>query len=85
MQSIPILLTTFQGARKRRDVHEYSGYNCDVSSGDDKSTFVVCHRIDLLILKPKSTVSLNSGRDRHDYSYLKAAKDSSKNIFNSKS
>jgi hypothetical protein len=76
-----ILLSTFQGARKRRDVQEYSGYNCDVSSGDDKSTFVVSHRIDLLILKPKSTVSLNTGRDRHDYPYLKAAQGSLKIYF----
>ena len=71
MQSIPISLSTFQGARKRRDVQKYSGYNCDVSSAGDKSTFVGSHRIDLVILKPKSTASLNSGRDRHDYPYRK--------------
>ena len=71
IQPIPILLSTFQGARKRRDVQEYSGYNCDVSSAGDKSTFVGSHRIDLVIFKPKSTASLNSGRDRHDYPYRK--------------
>lgn len=42
---------------------------------------MVSHRIDLLILKPKSTVSLNSGRDRHDYPYLKAAQGSLKIYF----